>query len=212
MSYDDREETVIHISECSQKVGSVYKNRCIWLGHTRVCKKSKFEHTIKCYMHNLEKDTRNCLQFRGDKNRSRNPDQATIKKKKKKKEKEIICCPGGPRSAKQKRKDRQVLAGELRKLWNMRMTVIPIVIRALGTVPKRGWKSCKSEDELKPSMLQHCWDWLCYSWEMSWKLEEIAGKKLSANADLKNWQGKGKKINHLLYMDDIKLFAKNEKE
>ena len=28
------------------------------------------------------------------------------------------------------------LARELRKLWNMRVTVIPIVIGALGTVPK----------------------------------------------------------------------------
>ena len=28
------------------------------------------------------------------------------------------------------------LAGELKKLWNMKVTMIPIVVCALGTVPK----------------------------------------------------------------------------
>ena len=32
------------------------------------------------------------------------------------------------------------LARGLKKLWNMQVTVLPIIINALGTVPK-GWKS-----------------------------------------------------------------------
>ena len=61
------------------------------------------------------------------------------------------------------------LVRELRKLWNMRVTVIPIVIGTLGTVPKgleRGWKNFKSEEVSKSSKLQHCCDWLEY-WEES---------------------------------------------
>ena len=29
------------------------------------------------------------------------------------------------------------IAGELKKIWNMKVTVIPIVIGALGAIPKR---------------------------------------------------------------------------
>ena len=41
-------------------------------------------------------------------------------------------------------------ARELSKQWNIRVTMIPIVISVLETVPKdleRGWKSRKQEDE-----------------------------------------------------------------
>ena len=42
----------------------------------------------------------------------------------------------------------------------MKVTVIPIVIGAFGTIPKGlvrgGEKSWKSEDEWRPSKLQHC--------------------------------------------------------
>ena len=51
------------------------------------------------------------------------------------------------------------LTGELRKLWNIRVTVIPVIIGALGAVPQsleRGWKRWKSKDESRPSKLQHC--------------------------------------------------------
>ena len=36
-----------------------------------------------------------------------------------------------------------VLARELKKLWNMKVTIIPIVVGALGTVTKRDWRIWK---------------------------------------------------------------------
>ena len=42
------------------------------------------------------------------------------------------------------------LARELKKLWNMQVTIIPIVIVAFGTVPKgllRTWRTWKLADE-----------------------------------------------------------------
>ena len=61
----DREKTINHIiSECSKLSPKEYKARYDWVGkviHREMCKKSKFEHTNKWYMHNpapiLENDT-----------------------------------------------------------------------------------------------------------------------------------------------------------
>ena len=48
------------------------------------------------------------------------------------------------------------LARELKKLWNMKVKVILIVIGGLGTIPD-SWKSgLESEDERKQPKLQHC--------------------------------------------------------
>ena len=48
---------------------------------------------------------------------------------------------------------------ELKKLWNMRVTKIPIVLGAFGTISK-AWKkdrrNWKSEEELRPSTQQLC--------------------------------------------------------
>ena len=46
-----------------------------------------------------------------------------------------------------------------KKLWNMKVTVIPIVIGALGTITKRlvqGLEDLKKEDRWRPSKLKHC--------------------------------------------------------
>ena len=61
----DRDETINHIiSECSKLAQSEYKARHDWVGkviHWEMCKKFKFDHTNKWYMHNpapvLENDT-----------------------------------------------------------------------------------------------------------------------------------------------------------
>ena len=48
---------------------------------------------------------------------------------------------------------------------NMGVTVIQMVIGALGTIPKalvRGWEIYKSEDKPSASRLQHCYDWPDY--------------------------------------------------
>ena len=63
---DDRDETLNHIiSECSKLAQKEYKARHDRVGkviHGEMCKKFKFDHTNKWYMHNpalvLEKDKR----------------------------------------------------------------------------------------------------------------------------------------------------------
>ena len=53
----DRDETINHIiSECSKIAEKEYKARLEWVGkviHWEMCKKLKFDHTNKWYMHNL---------------------------------------------------------------------------------------------------------------------------------------------------------------
>ena len=53
------------------------------------------------------------------------------------------------------------LARELKKLCNMKVTTIPIMIGAFGTVIKdyqRDWKTWKLEDEWRWSKLQDYWE------------------------------------------------------
>ena len=42
------------ISECSKLAQKVYKTRHNWVIHWELCKKLKFDHTNKWYMHNSE--------------------------------------------------------------------------------------------------------------------------------------------------------------
>ena len=62
----DRDETINHIiSECSKLAQKEYKARHDWVGKVIHCKKSKFDHTNKWYMHIpapvLENDTHKLL-------------------------------------------------------------------------------------------------------------------------------------------------------
>ena len=54
--YGDRDERLNHlISGCSRLARKEYKTRYVWLGrviHWEMCKKFKFDHTNKWYMHN----------------------------------------------------------------------------------------------------------------------------------------------------------------
>ena len=54
----DRDETINHIiSECSKLAQKEYKTRHDWVGkvvHWEMCKKFKFDHTNKWYMHKPE--------------------------------------------------------------------------------------------------------------------------------------------------------------
>ena len=67
--YSDRDETINHIiSECSNLAQKEYKTRHDWVGkviHWEMCKKLKFGHTNKWYMHNsapvIENDTHKLL-------------------------------------------------------------------------------------------------------------------------------------------------------
>ena len=73
---------------------------------------------------------------------ARRPDLEMIHKKKKKKGENLpycrLCHPSGPQSENQ-RKQKDKYSGfsrELRKLWNMKVTVVPVVNGALGTITK----------------------------------------------------------------------------
>ena len=100
-----------------------------------------------------------------------------IIKKKKRKEKRIckivdfaVPADHGIKLKESEKKDKYLdLARELKKLWNMKVTIILIVIGAFGTVTKGLLKGL--EDEWRPSKLQHYWERSEY-WEESWRLEE----------------------------------------
>ena len=109
---DDRDETINHISECSKLAQKEYKTRHDWVGkviHWDICKKFKFEHANKWYMHNpapvLENDSHKLLwDFDAQTDHlisARRPDFIIINQKKKKKKRERenlqncrLCCSG----------------------------------------------------------------------------------------------------------------------
>ena len=104
----DRDETIHHIiSECSKLVLKEYKGRNDWVSkviHWEMCKKFKFDHTNKWYMHNpapvLENDTHKLLwdfDIQTDHQiLARRPDLIIIHKKKKKENLQNcrLYCPG----------------------------------------------------------------------------------------------------------------------
>ena len=131
-----------------------YKVRHYWVDeviHWEMCKKSEFDHANKWYLHNpapvLEYDTHKLLwdfDLQTDHLISvRRLDLIIISKKKKKKKK--ICkivdfaVPADHRiklKECEKRHKYLDLARELKKLWNMKVTIIPILIGAFSTVNK----------------------------------------------------------------------------
>ena len=111
-------------------------------------KKFKFGHTNKWYIHNpasgLENDTHK-LQWDFDIHTDHlisagRPDLIIINKKKKRICKIVDFAVPADHRIKLKeseKKDKYLdLARELKKLWNMQVTIIPIVIGAFGTVTK----------------------------------------------------------------------------
>ena len=126
-----------------------YKTRHDWVGkviHWELCKKFKFDHTNKWYMNNpasvLENDTHKLLwDFNIQTDHlipARRPDLIIINKKR-------ICkivdfaVPADPRiNLKEcEKKDKYLdLTRELKKLWNMKVTIVPIVISAFSTITK----------------------------------------------------------------------------
>ena len=148
----DRVETINHIiSECSKLAQKVYKARHDWVGnviHWEMCKKFKFEHASKWYMQNAPSVLENITHKpQWDFNiqtdhliPARRPDLIIINKKKR------ICkivdsaVPADHRiNLKEcEKKDSYLdLARELKKLWNMKVTIVPIMTGAFGTITKR---------------------------------------------------------------------------
>ena len=114
-----------------------------------MCKKFKFNQTNKWYMHNpapvLKNATHKLLwDFNIQTNHlipARRPDLIIINKKKKKRTYKIVdfAVPADHRIKllECEKKDEYLdLARELKKLWNMQVTIIPIVIGTFGTITK----------------------------------------------------------------------------
>ena len=146
----DRDETINHIiKECS-KLAQEYKARHDWVDkviHREMCKKFKFDNTNKWYMHNpepvLENDTHKFLwdfDIQTDHQIStRRPDLIIINKKKRICKIVDFAVPADHRiklKECEKRDKYLDLARELKKIWNMKVKIIPIVIGAFGTVTK----------------------------------------------------------------------------
>ena len=150
-----------------------------------MCKKFKFDHTNKWYMHNpapvLENATHKLLwDFNIQTDHlipARRPDLIIINKKKKKKKRKKrkrkkrsckivdFAVPADHRIKLKEceKKDNYLdLTMELKKkLWNMQVTIIPIVIGAFGTVTKgllKGLEDLEMADEWRPSKWQHYWE------------------------------------------------------
>ena len=149
----DSDETINHIiNECSKLAQKVYKDRHDWVGkgiHWEMSKKLKFDHANKWYMHNpalvLENDTHKLLwDFDIQTDHLISPRRLNliiINNNKKKKISKIVdfAVPADHRIKLKEceKKDKYPdLARELKKLWNMKVIIIPIVIDAFGTVTK----------------------------------------------------------------------------
>ena len=128
--------------------------------HLEMCKKFIFDHTNKWYIHKPasvpENETHKLLldfDIQTDHLIStRRPNLIIINNKKKKKKKTRICkivdssFPADHRIKlkESEKKDKYLnLARELKKLWNMKVTIIPTVIGAFGTVTKGLLKGLK---------------------------------------------------------------------
>ena len=112
----DSDETINHIiSKCSKLAQKEYKARHDWVDkviHSKMCKKFKFDHANKWYMHNLahvlENDTHKLLwDFDIQTNHlipARRPDLIIINNKKKEEnlQNRQICCPDRPQNKTQR--------------------------------------------------------------------------------------------------------------
>ena len=112
-----------------------------------MCKTYKFDHTNKWYMHNpapvLENDTHKLIwDFNIQTDHlipARRPDLIIINKKKRICQMVDFAVPADHRINMKEceKKDKYFeLARELKKLWNMKVTIVPNVISAFSTISK----------------------------------------------------------------------------
>ena len=149
----DRNGTINHIISKYSKL--VQKKRIIlnthdWVGKVirwELCKKFKFYHTNKWYMHNpesiLENETHKLLwdlEIKTDPLISaRRPDLVIVNHKKRTCWIVDLADPAEHRvqSKENKKIDKYLdIVKELKKIWNTKVTVIPIMTATLGTIPK----------------------------------------------------------------------------
>ena len=145
------DETITHIiSECSKLAQKEYKVRHDWVSKVinwEMCRKFQFDHTNKWYMHNqapvLENDSHKLLwDFNIQTDHlilARRPDLIIINKRKRICKIVDFAVPADHRInlKEREKKDKYLdLARELKKLWNMKVTIVPIVTGVFGTVTK----------------------------------------------------------------------------
>ena len=136
-----------------------YKSKYVWVRkviHWKLCKKLKFPHTNKWYMHKLEyileNETRKILrEFEIQTDLSipaRRPDRELINKNKRIYHLRDFAVRAVKRLYEKDEKYRD-LSRELKRLRNMKATVIPMVFRALGTVfhEETGWAGDQGKKE-----------------------------------------------------------------
>jgi hypothetical protein len=146
---NEREETVFHIlSECPKMAQTEYRKRhdkVAQLIHWNLCKRYQLEHRRNWYEHQAESVTENekakilwdCAIQTDHIIQARRPDIVV-------QDKEInhiwiidITIPGDARVTEKEREKverYQDLAREIRRIWKTSVTVIPIVVGALGAV------------------------------------------------------------------------------
>ena len=118
--------------------------------HWEMCKKFKFDHTNKWYMPNptlvLENDTHKLLWdfdiYTDHLISARRPDLIIINRKKKRISKIVDFAVPGDYRIKLKECEKKDKSLDLaRELWNMKVTIVPIMIGAFGTITKGLLKS-----------------------------------------------------------------------
>ena len=150
----ERDETINHvISECSKLEQKGYKTRYVWMGkvlHWELCKKLKFDHTHKWYMHNpeyvIENETHKLVwDFEIKTNHqilARRPDLIITNKKQKKKKMTnrivdfAVQADHKVEFKECKKWDKYLDLGNWKNLWIMKVTIIAILIGALSRVTK----------------------------------------------------------------------------
>ena len=145
------DESINHLlSECSKMAQKEYKRRHDWIGrkvHWEVCRKYGIDTKDRWYEHEPQSACENeeykilwDFSIQTDHViKARRPDMIIVEKKNNKCQIIDFAVPFDTR-VDEKEKEKifkyQDLARELKKLWNKKVKVIPVIIGALGTAPK----------------------------------------------------------------------------
>ena len=149
---DKMDETVTHrVCECPMLAQGEYKRRHDWVGrkiYWEVCRKIGFDVKEEWYKHEPDKVVENdswklLWDFTIQTDHvieARRPDMIIIDKTKNESKIIDFACPFDSRieeREKDKMKGYNDLKRELKKMWDMPVKVIPAVVGALGTTPKK---------------------------------------------------------------------------
>ena len=138
-----------YFSECLKLLQKEYKRQHDWMGKAvlwDICIKKGFNVPGKWYKHKPilcteNKSFKNLWDFNiqaGNITEHRRPDMIIIDKTSRKAQGVDFAVPADQIKISQERKTKnyQDLKRELQKLWNIKISIVPIVIGALGTIPR----------------------------------------------------------------------------